>query len=801
MGDTDTPLAIESRLTPDARGRLHQVGFSRRRFLQGSGVLVVAFTAGDIASRLGIAPATAAAQGGNTPQTLDSWISIDATGHITAYTGRTELGQGMATAQTQLVAEELSVPFSHVTLVQCDTALTPDQGTSSGSQAHPVNFNRGNLALAGATAREALLEMAAARFSVPVDQLTATDGVITARGDAGNSVTYGELIGGQRFGLTLNRNASRKSPSTWTTLGTSVPRIDLPDLVTGRFEFVDNVRVPEMVHGCVVRPPSVGAKLVRVDESSVSNRSGVLAVIVKNDFVGVVAEKLWQAVDAAYNLTVTWSPGTGLPSQRGFYDYLRSHPSRRSTYVVNTDDVDTKLSGATTVLESTYRYPYQLHGSMGSACAVADVDGDTATIWSATQAVYPLRDTMAMVLGLQPEDVRVIFTRGSGCYGINGADTVSYDAALMSQAVGRPVRVQLSREDEMAWGENFGLPFVIDQRVGVDGNGDIVAWDLESWSATLGARPGSTRPGNVVTGALVGFEPAPFVPRRQAPEPTRFGNRSNAAPSYVTGRVGQTEGGTGTVADQRVLQHVVPSPFFTGPLRSPRRLQNTFAHESFLDEIAANVGADPVEYRLRHLADPRLREVVSEAARAADWGTRPSPRSDNPPTGVVTGRGIACVLYEGDNGYVALVAEVAVDQNTGELAATRFVVALDVGPISNPDGVKNQVEGGVLQGLSRTVGEEVTWDGEKILSVDWAVYKSLFLPDWYQLRGGVGSQLPAIETVLINRSNGEAMGAGETAISLVAAAVGNAIFDATGARIREVPFTPERVRAALSVVS
>jgi len=246
------------------------------------------------------------------------------------------------------------------------------------------------------------------------------------------------------------------------------------------------------------------------------------------------------------------------------------------------------------------------------------------------------------------------------------------------------------------------------------------------------------------------------------------------------------------------MQHVVPSPFFTGPLRSPRRLQNTFAHETFMDEVAASVNADPVEYRLRHLADTRLREVVNGAARAANWETRPSPRTDNPRTGVVTGRGIACVLYEGNNGYVALVAEVDVDQGTGDLAVRRFVVALDVGPISSPDGVKNQIEGGVLQGLSRAVGEEVKWDSEKITSVDWAMYTSLFLPAWDHPRHAVGSALPEIETVLINRPDAEAMGAGETAITIVAAAVGNAIFDATGVRLREVPFTPERVRAALS---
>jgi xanthine dehydrogenase molybdopterin-binding subunit B len=307
-----------------------------------------------------------------------------------------------------------------------------------------------------------------------------------------------------------------------------------------------------------------------VDESSVSGLPGVLKVIVKNDFVGIVAEKLWQAIQAANSLTVTWSQGTGLPSQRGFYDHLRNHPSRRSTYVVNSDDVDAKLSSAVTVLESTYLHPYQMHGSIGSSCAVADVRGNTATIWSATQAVYPLRDTTAMVLGLRPENIRVIFVRGSGCYGINGADPVSYDAALMSQSVGRPVRVQLSREDEMAWGESYGPPYVIDQRVGVDARGNIIAWDLGSWSSTLGARPGYDTPGNVVTGTLVGLQPATLVPRAQAPEPTRFANRANGAPSYVTGRVGQTAGGTGIVAGQRVLQHVVPSPFFTGPVRSAR---------------------------------------------------------------------------------------------------------------------------------------------------------------------------------------------------------------------------------------
>jgi len=438
-------------------------------------------------------------------------------------------------------------------------------------------------------------------------------------------------------------------------------------------------------------------------------------------------------------------------------------------------------------VKATYLHPYQMHASMGTSCAVADVQGDRATIWSPTQAVYPLRSTASMLLGLPVQNVRVIFTRGSGCYGINGADTVSFDAALLSQAVGRPVRVQLSRQDEMAW-ENYGFAYVIDQRAGVNADGTIVAWDYEAWSPSLGGRPGYDTPGNVVTGFLAGFHPAAFTPRTPAPDAMgAFNNGSNAAPSYVTGCVGGKCGGPGKIASERVLSHVVTSFFFTGPLRSPSRLQNTFAHECFMDEIAAHAKADPVAYRLRHLSDSRLSDVVKAAAKAANWDPRPSPKPVNRLRGVVGGRGLACVVYEGDNGYSAMVATVEVDQATGHVAVKRLVVAQDCGPISNPDGMRNQLEGGALHGMSRALGEEVTWDGQKVTSIDWRTYHGLPL----------GIDVPAIESVLINRTDAEATGAGETAITVVAPAIGNAIFDATGARIRQVPFTPERVKAAL----
>ena len=781
------PDALKA-LSPDALGALESAGMSRRNFIKGSGALIISFSMGGMAARLAATPGQAVAPDFNGPGSnqLDSWIAIGADGSVTAYTGKCELGQGLYTAQMQLIAEELSVPFERVKLIQCDTGITPDQGTTSGAQSHPTNFNQNNLAHAGATAREALTERASARLGVSADQLTVKDGVISLRSDPSRKVGYGELISGRTFGIALNRGAKRKDPSEWTILGKPVPRVEIPAIATGQFEYVHNVRVPGMLHGQVVRPPAVGARLAGVDESSVRGLPGVVKVVVKNNFAGVVAEKSWQALLAAQKLKVDWTPGAALPDQRSFYNWLRNQTPARDTFVVDSKDVDAKLASAAKVVKATYLYPYQMHGSIGTSCAVADVQGDKATLWSATQAVYPLKNSVAKVLGLRPENVRVMFRMGAGCYGINGADTVSYDAALLSQAVGKPVRVQLTRKDEMAW-ENFGVAYVIDQRAALDAGGSIIAWDHESWSPTLGGRPGGNNPGNVVTGFLAGFEPAAFAARTPAPDPTNFSNGSNAVPSYVTGCVGKRCGGTGSVSSQRVLTHSVPSPFWTGPLRSPSRLQNTFAHESFMDEIAALVKTDPVDYRLRHLSDPRLMDVVKAAAKAANWETRPSPRAGVRRAGTAAGRGLSCVLYEGNNGYCAMVAEVEVNQDTGAVGVKRFVIAIDCGPISNPDGLRNQLEGAALHGMSRTLLEEVTWDHQKITSIDWLTYSPLFL----------GANIPKIETVLINRSEGQAMGAGETAVTVVAAAIANAIFDATGARIRQVPFTPERVKEAL----
>lgn len=774
-------------MTADAANALERV-VSRRTFLKGSGALIVAFSAtADFLDLAMSAPLSAQRLDGAGSTQLDSWIAIAADGRVTAYTGKCELGHGLYTAQMQLVAEELDVPFDRVTLIQCDTALTPDQGTTSGAQSHPTNFNQNNLALAAATAREALLQRASARLGVATDQLIAKDGMITAKSDPSKTIAYGDLVGGRPFSMALSGTAKRKHPREWRVLGTPVPRVEFPAMVTGQFEFVQNVRVPGMVHGRVIRPPAVGAALVGVDRASVSGMPGVIAVVAKRNFVGIVAEKPWQAVQAAAKLAVTWGPGSGLPAHADFHDHLRRQQPTRDTFLVNSKDVDVKLAGAANVVRATYHYPYQMHASMGSACAVADVQGGKATIWSPTQAVYPLRSSAAMILGMKPEDVHVIFKQGAGCYGCNGADAVSYDAALLSQAAGRPVRVQLTRQEEMAW-ENYGFAFVIDERAAIAADGTITAWDHESWAPQKGGRPGTGAPGNVVTGQLAGFEPGAFTPRSPAPDPTGFANNSNAVPSYVTGCAGGRCGGTGTVASQRVLTHNVVSPFFTGPLRSPERLQNTFAHESFVDEIAASVKADPVEYRLRHLSDPRLVAVVKAAAQSATWQARPSPAPRASRTGLASGRGMSCVLYEGDNGYCAMVADVTVNQDTGRVAVTRLVIANDCGPISNPDGLRNQLEGGALQGMSRALLEEVVWDAQKVTSVDWRTYRPLYL----------GADVPVIETVLINQPDARATGAGETAVTITAAAIANAIFDATGARVRQVPFTAERVKNALA---
>jgi CO/xanthine dehydrogenase Mo-binding subunit len=554
--------------------------------------------------------------------------------------------------------------------------------------------------------------------------------------------------------------------------------------MTGQFEFLHHLRVPGMLHGRVVRPPEMGATVDHVDEHSVRDVPGLKKVVVRKDFVGVVAETQYQAVLAARRLVVQWNPGPALPAQDTFFEHLQQQPSH-DALSVDSHDLDTQLAATGSLLRARYTYPYQMHGSVGASCAVADVKPDGATIWSATQSAYPTRSIVAMLLGLPLDSVRVIYTRGSGCYGLNGADAVSFDAAILSQAAGRPVRLQFSRQDEMMW-ENFGSAMVVEHRAGITADGRILAWDRENWVASLGNRPGYDQPGNVISGMLTGYLPEPLEPGPAKPPAGTLRNGSNTVPSYFAGCIAGKCGGGGTIKSERVLTHTVRSPFFTGPLRSPLRIQNTFATECFMDELCAHAKSDPVAFRLRHLRDSRVIGVLNAAARAAGWAPRPSPTPAVAQTGVVTGRGIACVAYEGENGYAALVAEVTVDVESGLVRPVRFVVALDCGPVSNPDGLRNQIEGGILQGTSRALVEEVTWDDRRITSVDWETYHSLHL-DY---------DIPTIEIVFVTPAGVPATGAGETAITVTPAAIGNAIFDATNVRLRHLPFTPARVKDA-----
>jgi nicotinate dehydrogenase subunit B len=757
---------------------------SRRDFLKGCGALIVSFSAASLTPSSANAQGPFATHPGHIdPDKLDSWLAIGADGTITAYTGKCDFGQGIFTAQTQLIAEELCVPITRVKLIECDTAITPDQGTTSGSQTTPTNFNNENLALAAATAREALMSLAAKQLGEPVERLKLDNGVIT--GSSGRQVTYADLVGSKHFNLPLNPTAKRRPAAEWTVLGEPVPSLDRVALMTGQFEFLHHIRVPGMLHGRVVRPLEMGATVAHVDEHSVRDVPGLKKVVVRKDFVGVVAETQYQAVLAARQLVVQWNPGPALPAQNTFFEHLQQQPSH-DALSVDSQNLDTQLAAAGSVLRARYTYPYQMHGSVGASCAVADVKPDGATIWSATQSAYPTRSIVAMLLGLPPDSVRVIYTRGSGCYGLNGADAVTFDAAILSQAAGRPVRLQFSRQDEMTW-ENFGSAMVVEHRAGITADGRILAWDRENWVASLGNRPGYDQPGNVISGMLTGYPPEPLEPGPAKPPAGRLRNGSNTVPSYFAGCIAGKCGGGGTIQSERVLTHTVRSPFFTGPLRSPLRIQNTFANECFMDELCAHAKADPVAFRLQHLRDSRVIGVLNAAAKAAGWVTRPSPTPAVAHAGLVPGRGIACVAYEGENGYAALVAEVTVDLESGLVRPVRFVVALDCGPISNPDGLRNQIEGGLLQGLSRALVEEVTWDDRRITSVDWKTYNSLHL-DY---------EIPAIETVFVTPAGVPATGAGETAITVTPAAIGNAIFDATHLRLRHLPFTPARVKAAM----
>jgi nicotinate dehydrogenase subunit B len=681
---------------------------------------------------------------------LDDWIAIEPDETAVAYSGKVETGTGVRTALAQIVAEELDAPLERVRLVMGDTGRAPDEGYTAGSMT--LRMSGGQLRKAAAEARLALLERAAEVLGAPREQLEARDGVISVHGAPERSVSYGQLQVGRPFARQISGTAPLKLPREYRVVGSDVRRVDLMGKFTGEPSFVHDLRLPGMLHGRVVRARRPGARVLAVDESAVRNAQ----VIRLGNFIGVVAEREEQAIKAAEQLQVTWEETDALPPMERLYDWLRAQAATEHV-VAEPGDAESAMRGAAKRVHAVYEQPFQAHASIGPSCAVAEEVDGMLTVWASSGGVYPLRDALADLLGMPAERIRVIHIEGAGAYGQNGSEDVAADAALLARAVNRPVRVQWSRRDEFI-GEPKAAPMVMEVTAGLDDDGRIVAWRYEVWSPSHTNRP------RTALGLLSGREI-----REQTPPPAAtyfMGGARNAPTNYA-------------LPNQRIMIHsLAEAPLRTSSMRSLGGAGNAFANESFMDELAYAAEMDPLAFRLRHLDDPRGRDALEAAARTSGWG-------EALPAG--EGRGLSFARYENDQAYIATVAHVAVDEATGAVRVRRMVVAHDCGLIVNPDGVRNQVEGNVIQALSRALKEEVRFDAGGQTTVDWEDYPILTF-----------SEAPELEIVLINRPDEPSFGAGEPATVTVAAAVANAIYAATRARLRRVPFTPERVHAALA---
>jgi len=732
---------------------------SRRDVLKSGGALVVSFSFGG-ASREAFAEDAAAAK----PLALtavDSFLAIDTAGAVTIYSGKVDLGTGVRTALTQIAAEELDVPLSKVTIVQGDTALTPDQGPTFGSLA--IQIGGVQIRNACAMARSALLDLAAKQLGVGVAELKVANGVVRS-GD--KQTSYGELIGGKTFSLMLDHQKppATKDPKTFTLVGTSMPRIDIPDKVTGKFTYMQDVRMPGMLHGRVVRPPAIGAQLQSVDEATIRGIPGIVRVVREGNFLGIVAENEWAAIKASQQIKATWSRWEGLPEQAKLFEHVRASKVAKDEVTANVGNTaDAMAKDGVKGISATYEFAIHTHGSIGPSCAIAEFKDGKLTSWSASQATHNLRKQLAKMFDLPPENVRCIYVEGSGCYGRNGHEDAAADAALLAKAVSRPVRVQWSRADEHGW-DPKGPPTLVDLRATLDAAGAVTAWDSEFFipqqtpnafvvplvAATLSGKPAddTIAPGNIFQNSNI---------------PYKFANI------------------------KAVCHRLETTPFRPSWIRTPGRMQNTFANECFMDELAAAAGADPIEFRLKYLdpADTRGVEILNRVAALAQWDKRPSPRGRQSGD-VVTGRGVSYCKYELVRTYIAVVAEVEVKRSTGAIRARKFYVLHDCGQIINPDGVQSQIEGNIIQTVSRTLKEELTFNRSAVTSLDWASYPILTFPE-----------VPDILIDLIDRPAEKPWGAGEPSAAVVPSAISNAVFDATGVRLRSVPFTPEKVKEAL----
>jgi CO/xanthine dehydrogenase Mo-binding subunit len=725
----------------------------RRSFLKAGGMLVVAFS---LESAFHAAPARAAAGAKSVSLTeVESFIAIGQDGKITIYCGHVDLGTGVQTAIGQIAAEELDVPFSRVTVIQGDTALTPDQGITSGS--FSIQGAGMQIRQAAATARQALLGMAAQRLGDPVESLAIADGVVRSP-SGGKLVAYGDLVGAKMLSLAVDKSARLKTPDDYTIVGRSIARIDIPDKVTGHFTYVQDVKLPGMLYGRPVHPPAMKAKLLSVDESSLRGIPGIVKVVREGDFCGVVAETEWAAIKAARQLKATWTTWTGLPAENELWSYVRATKVATNDATSNVGNTADALEHASRRMKATYNFAMQTHGSIGPSAAVAEFKDGKLTCWTASQATHALRKQLAQMLSISEDDVRCIYVEGSGCYGRNGHEDAAGDAALMARAVGRPVRVQWMRWDEHGW-DPKGPPTLIDLEAGLDASSRLVAWKGDFYIPVGG--PAAVW---LLTAELAG------LPHREDLE-TGSIFQNSAIPYDIPNRY-------------TVCHRLASTPLRPSWIRSPGRMQNTFANESFLDEVLATIGADPLEFRLAHINDRRGEELLRRLGQLAKW--QPNRFGNRGYGGeVLRGRGLSYVHYELSRTYVGIVVDVEVNRTSGKTRVIRASVVHDCGQIINPDGVRNQIEGGVIQTVSRTLIEELKFDRSRVTSLDWASYPILTFPD-----------VPDVAVDLIDRPKEVPWGAGEPACAVVPSAIGNAIFDATGARLRSVPFKPAHVKAA-----
>jgi CO/xanthine dehydrogenase Mo-binding subunit len=751
--------------------------FSRRALLKGAMVVSVGAPLG-----LDTLLSMNAAQAQGTkpplmPDQLSSYIAINADGTVSAFFGKMDMGHGLFVAIGQMVAEELDVPFKAVKVFMGDTATSVNQGGASGSTG--IQLGGRQMRMAAAEARRVLLEMAAEKFGTPADQLIVVNGAVSAAFNRDKKTTYAELIGGRYFNVQLEWNkqwgnplyapgkAQPKPHTAHRIVGQPIRREDVAPKVFCQEDYCTDIKVPGMVHGRVIRPAVAGAVPVKVDESSIKDIPGV-KVVWEKDFLGLVAEHEWNGVKAAEKLKVEWSNATpSFPETGGIYDHIRKAPVRkRSEEGKPAGNVDDAFRGAARIIEAEYEWPFQSHASMGPACALVEIKDGQATCWTGSQKSHFVRDGVAVMLGLPPEKVRAIWVPGPGAYGRNDAGDAAMDAAVLAKATGRPVRLQYMRDQGTGW-DPKGPASIHRARAAIDASGNMIGYDfLSKGFSRIDVLMNESKAADTLAGHLLGAKLTVNDGFGVPAEVYEFANKRVAWETIAP-----------------LLERA--SPLRSAHLRDPVGPQVHFASESFMDEVAHAVGADPVEFRLRHLKSPRDIAVIKAAAERAGWQTRPSPRRDQ--TGdKVSGRGIA---YSQRNGTIcAVVAEVDVDRSTGKIWARKFTVAHDCGQIINPDGLVKCIEGNIVQGISRTLWEETTFDKQAVTSVDWITYPILDITETPE----------TIDCVLINRPEAAPTGAGEPSIRPVAAAIANAIFDATGVRIRRVPFSPDRVKQALS---